>query len=42
MDYSKVLATIDKLSAEINSLSEIAMLPPTDDIIPNGKKEKRN
>ncbi len=42
MDYSKVLATIDKLSAEINNLSQIAMLPPIDDIAPNGKKEKRN
>ena len=38
MDYSKVLATIDKLSAEINGLSEIAMLPPTDD----KKKDKKN
>ena len=36
MDYSKVLATIDKLSQEINNLSEINMLPPS------GKKEKRD
>jgi len=28
MDYSKVLATIDKLSEEINQMSEIDMLPP--------------
>lgn len=42
MDYSKVLATIDKLSAEINSLSEIAMLPPIGDQNTTGKKDKRN
>ena len=35
MDYSKVLSTIDKLSAEINNLSEIPSLPPVDE-------EKRN
>ena len=38
MDYSKVLATIDKLSAEINNLSEINLLPDT----VAKEKEKRN
>ena len=40
MDYSKVLATIDKLSAEINNLSEVAMLPPVDEKNPNGKRKR--
>jgi hypothetical protein len=32
MDYSKVLATIDKLSYEINQLSDIGQLPESLDI----------
>jgi len=31
MDYSKVLATIDKLAYEISMLSDLTMLPPSDD-----------
>ncbi|MBO5212058.1 MAG: heat-inducible transcription repressor HrcA [Clostridia bacterium] len=37
MDYSKVLATIDKLSNEINNLSEI----PNTNLLPNKDNEKR-
>lgn len=42
MDYSKVLATIDKLSAEINGLSEIAMLPPIGEQNTTDKKDKKS
>ncbi len=38
MDYSKVLATIDKLSEEINNLSEINLLPPPADVPDDEKR----
>ena len=31
MDYSKVLATIDKLAYEISTLTDLPLLPHTDD-----------
>ena len=41
MDYSKVLATIDMLSEEINNLSEIALLPPDTTPTTDDKGTKR-